>query len=118
MVGRYFFAIVQSFFSITPAVVYLVAGIVIAHQPVGQITIQAGTIVAFTTLQSRLFFPIGQMLQVSVEVQSSMALFDRIFEYLDMPHDIIDAADARALPKDSVRGGIRFRNVFFRYDTP
>jgi len=117
MVGRYFFAIVQIFFSITPALVYLVAGIVIAHQSAAHITLQAGTIVAFTTLQSRLFFPIGQMLQVSVEVQSSMALFHRIFEYLDMSLDIVDAPDARALPKESLRGEVAFRHVFFRYDT-
>jgi len=90
---------------------------VIAHQSPGQITIQAGTIVAFTTLQSRLFFPIGQMLQVSVEVQSSMALFHRIFEYLDMPLDIVDLPDARAIPKESVHGSIAFRDVSFRYDT-
>src|SRR5437870_6940034 len=118
MVGRYFFAIVQIFFSITPALVYLVAGIVIARQSPGQITIQAGTIVAFTTLQSRLFFPIGQMLQVSVEVQSSMALFHRIFEYLDMAQDIVDSPTAQALPHETVRGSIRFRDVFFRYETP
>src|SRR5947208_5111888 len=117
MVGRYFFAIVQIFFSITPALVYLVAGIVIAHQSAAHITLQAGTIVAFTTLQSRLFFPIGQMLQVSVEVQSSMALFHRIFEYLDLPLDIVDLPTARGLPKESVRGSIAFRDVSFRYDT-
>ena len=116
MIGRSFFAVVQIFFSITPALVYLVAGLVIADQPVASATIQAGTIVAFTTLQSRLFFPIGQMLQVSVEVQSSMALFDRIFEDLDMPHEIVDSPDAREMPKDSVRGHIRFRHVFFRYE--
>ena len=117
MVGRYFFAIVQIFFSITPALVYLVAGIVIAHETAATITIQAGTIVAFTTLQSRLFFPIGQMLQVSVEVQSSMALFHRIFQYLDLPLDIVDLPNARALPKESVRGSIAFRHMSFRYDT-
>src|SRR5439155_14552343 len=116
MIGRSFFAVVQIFFSITPALVYLVAGLVIAHQPLSAATIQAGTIVAFTTLQSRLFFPIGSMLQISVEVQSSMALFSRIYEYLDMPHDIVDAPDAVALPKDSVRGEVRFDHVSFRYD--
>src|SRR5438132_8029937 len=56
MVGRYFFALIGTFFSITPALVYLVAGVVISHQGIGQTTIQAGTIAAFTTLQSRLFF--------------------------------------------------------------
>jgi ATP-binding cassette subfamily B protein len=80
--------------------------------------ITAGTIVAFTTLQSRLFFPIGSMLQTSVEVQSSMALFDRIFEYLDMPRDIVDSPTARELPAESVRGSVRFRDVWFRYEAP
>jgi ATP-binding cassette subfamily B protein len=116
MIGRSFFAVVQIFFSITPALVYLVAGLVIANQPLSAVTIQAGTIVAFTTLQSRLFFPIGSMLQISVEVQSSMALFDRIFEYLDMSHEIVDAPNAREIPKESVQGHIRFRHVFFRYE--
>jgi ATP-binding cassette subfamily B protein len=118
MIGRSFFAVVQIFFSITPALVYLVAGLVIANQPLAAASIQAGTIVAFTTLQSRLFFPIGSMLQISVEVQSSMALFDRIFEYLDMVHEIVDAPNARELPKESVKGHIRFRHVFFRYEAP
>ena len=116
MIGRFFFAVIQIFFSITPALVYLVAGWVISRR--GGPAIGPGTIVAFTTLQSRLFFPIGQMLQVSVEVQSSMALFDRIFEYLDMPHDIVDAPGARELPKHSVRGHVRFRGVYFSYDGP
>jgi len=116
MVGRYFFAMIGIFFSITPAIVYLVAGLVIQKQGIGQTTIQAGTIAAFTTLQSRLFFPIGQMLQVSVEIQASMALFDRIFEYLDMPLEIEDSPDAVALPKGAVGGGVAFRDVSFRYE--
>ena len=116
MIGRSFFAIVQIFFSITPALVYLVVGFV--NNPGVAPSISAGAIVAFTTLQSRLFFPIGQMLQVSVEVQSSMALFDRIFEYMDMTHEIQDAPGARDLPKDGVQGRVRFRHVFFRYDPP
>jgi len=70
MVGRGFFALVQSFFAITPALIYLVAG---------WSDLSAGTIVAFTALQTRLLFPIGSMLQTSVEVQSSLALFERIF---------------------------------------
>jgi ATP-binding cassette subfamily B protein len=114
MIGRSFFAIVQIFFSITPALVYLVVGFV--NNPGAAPAISAGAIVAFTTLQSRLFFPIGQMLQVSVEVQSSMALFDRIFEYMDMPQEIEDSPGARQLPKDEVQGRVRFRHVFFRYD--
>ncbi len=116
MVGRFFFAIVQIFFSITPALVYLVAGIVDkGHFPP---SITSGDIVAFTTLQSRLFFPIGQMLQISVEVQASMALFERIYEYLDMPQEIVDAPDAVELKPEQVRGDVRFRHVFFRYEEP
>ncbi|MBI4261433.1 MAG: ABC transporter ATP-binding protein, partial [Actinobacteria bacterium] len=115
MIGRSFFAVVQIFFSIAPALVYLVAGWVISGDAGA---IRAGTIVAFTTLQSRLFFPIGQMLQVSVEVQTSMALFHRIFEYLDMTGDIEDAPDAVALPRDRVAGRVTFDRVWFRYDTP
>ncbi len=115
MIGRSFFAIVGVFFSITPALVYLIAGIILHNNPATAIS--AGTIVAFTTLQSRLFFPIGSMLQVSVEVQSSMALFSRIFEYLDMPHEIEDTPDARAVAPEQVGGKVRFRHVYFRYDT-
>jgi ATP-binding cassette subfamily B protein len=118
MIGRFFFAVIQIFFSITPALVYLVAGWVLSKGGTGfgGTNITAGTIVAFTTLQSRLFFPIGQMLQVSVEVQASMALFDRIFEYLDMPHEITDSPGAVELPAEQVQGRVRFRDVWFRYD--
>jgi ATP-binding cassette subfamily B protein len=116
MIGRSFFAVVGTFFSITPALVYLVAGWVIARRGLDASGITAGTIVAFTTLQSRLFFPIGSMLQVSTEVQSSLALFDRIFEYLDLPHEIRDAPDA--VPLEDVRGEVRFRDVWFRYEDP
>jgi ATP-binding cassette subfamily B protein len=117
MIGRSFFAIVGTFFSITPALVYLVAAWVISRDPTGS-TITAGTIVAFTTLQSRLFFPIGSMLQVSTEVHSSMALFDRIFEYLDLDHEIEDAPDAVAIPADRVLGRVELDGVWFRYETP
>jgi ATP-binding cassette subfamily B protein len=113
MIGRSFFATIQIFFSVTPALVYLVAGLVLADGPS---SLTPGTIVAFTTLQSRLFFPVGQMLQVSVEVQSAMALFERIFEYLDMPHEIVDRPGARTVEPAAVRGEVGFRNVSFRYD--
>jgi ATP-binding cassette subfamily B protein len=115
MIGRSFFATIQIFFSITPALVYLVAGWVLSGQSGG---LTAGDIVAFTTLQSRLFFPIGSMLQVSVEVHSAMALFDRIFEYLDLPQEIEDRPGATALLRDRVRGEVRFRDVSFHYETP
>ena len=99
MIGQGFYAVVQSFLSITPAAIYLIAGLLLAHGT----AISAGTIVAFTTLQTRLYFPIGQLLQVSVELRSSLALFDRIFEYLDVVPDIVDAPDAVDLPVTSRR---------------
>src|SRR5713226_968904 len=111
MIGQGFYAIVQSFLSITPAAVYLVSGLLLAHGT----TISAGTVVAFTTLQTRLYFPIGQLLQVSVELRSSLALFDRIFEYLDVVPDIVDAPDAVDLPVISSGGRVAFREVYFRY---
>ena len=114
MIGRSFFALIGFFFSITPALVYLVAGWVNSNH--GSAVIQSGMLVGFTTLQSRLFFPIGSMLQVSTEVQSSMALFDRVYEYLDMKHEIVDAADAE--PLVNVRGAVELDHVRFRYEEP
>ena len=111
MIGQGFYAVVQAFLSITPAAVYLIAGLLLANgQP-----ISAGTIVAFTTLQTRLYFPIGQLLQVSVELRSSLALFDRIFEYLDLRPDIVDAPDAVDLPSVATGGRVALRDVHFRY---
>jgi ATP-binding cassette subfamily B protein len=111
MIGQSFYAIVQSFLSITPAAVYLIAGLLLAHGT----AISAGTVVAFTTLQTRLYFPIGQLLQVSVELRSSLALFDRVFEYLDVVPDIVDAPDAVDLPAISSGGRVALRDVSFSY---
>jgi ATP-binding cassette subfamily B protein len=115
MIGQSFFAIVGTFFSIMPALTYLVVAWVTSNHPVAM---TAGTIVAFTTLQSRIFFPIGSMLQVSNDVQTSFALFDRIFEYLDMPHEIRDDPHAVTVDPADVRGQVRLHDVRFRYDSP
>jgi ATP-binding cassette subfamily B protein len=112
IIGRSFFAVVSTFFSITPAAVYLVAGLTSRHGH----GMSAGTLVAFTTLQTRLFLPIGQLLQTSTEISSSFALFERVFGYLDMEPDIVDAADARPLT-EPVRGQVELRDVWFSYDT-
>ena len=93
MVGRWFFMIVGTVFSITPALVYFLAGYLAITGAQSAPTI--GDIVAFTTLQSRLFFPLGQLLNVQVEAQGALALFDRIFEYLDLPVEIADAPGRR-----------------------
>ncbi len=113
MIGRWFFMFIGTFFSIIPAVVYLVAGLQTIIDPRHAITL--GAIVAFTTLQSRLFFPIGQLLSIQVDIQGALALFDRIFEYLDLPIEIKDAPNARHLSPDEARGEIAFRDVSFTY---
>ena len=112
MVGRWFGMIVGTIFSITPAFVYGLAGwLGMTGSPDAP---TAGDIVAFTTLQSRLFFPMGQLLNVQVEIAGSLALFDRIFEYLDLDPQIADAPDAVALDPASVHGAVAFRDVSFR----
>ena len=114
MIGRWFFMIIGAFFSIAPAFVYLIAGRDIIQ---GE-AMTVGTIVAFTTLQSRLFFPLGQLLNIQIEIQSAFALFDRIFEYLDLPVTLADRPDAVRLRRDEVQGRVEFRDVSFRYDRP
>ena len=95
MTGQFFFAVMQIFFSVSPVAIYVIAGYLLTGS--GATAISAGTIVAFTTLQSRLFFPIGSLMQVSVELQSSLALFERIFGYLDIEPEIVDSTDAKEI---------------------
>ena len=111
MAGRWRMASVQLAFAIMPAAVYWFAGYNIAH---GHDAISIGTVVAFTTLQTRLLFPMQQLLSVGVEVQTSLALFGRIFEYLDLPVDIVERPGARAL--SDVRGDVELEDVWFRYE--
>jgi ATP-binding cassette subfamily B protein len=112
IVGRAFFAVVSTFFSITPVLVYLVAGLQLANG--GGLT--PGTIIAFTTLQTRLFMPIGQLLQTSTEISSSLALFSRVFAYFDLTPDIIESPDPVQLAPSDVRGEVRMTNVWFSYE--
>jgi len=111
MAGRWRMASVQMAFAIMPAAVYWFAGYNIAH---GHDAISIGTVVAFTTLQTRLLFPMQQLLSVGLEVQTSLALFGRIFEYLDLPVDIIERPGARELT--GVRGDVELADVWFRYE--
>jgi ATP-binding cassette subfamily B protein len=111
MSGQSFFAVVQTFMGITPALVYLVAGFLIAAGT----GVSAGTIVAFSTLQSRLLFPTVNLLRVSLDVQTSLALFGRIFAYLDLRPRIVDAPDARSLETATVSGRVELDRVWFAY---
>ena len=113
MAGRWRMASVQMSFSVMPALAYLFGGLVIAS---GSATITIGTLVAFTTLQTRLLFPVGSLLNVGIDIQTSRALFDRIFEYLDLPVDISERPGAVDLDPDGVRGEVSFENVSFGYE--
>ncbi|CAN5578934.1 ABC transporter ATP-binding protein [soil metagenome] len=118
MSGQWFFAIVGIFLSIIPAVIYLVAAWLIFQD----VMVTAGTVVAFTTVQARLMFPLMGLLRVALDLQTSQALFARIFEYLDLKPAIQDAAAAHAVNAGRL-GEVAFDDVVFRYpdaspDTP
>src|SRR6266704_5671053 len=91
MAGRWVMASIQTSFSVMPAAVYWFGGLALAH---GSAAVSIPILVAFTTLQTRLFFPVGSLLGVGLDLQTSLALFDRIFEYLDQPIDIEERPDA------------------------
>jgi ATP-binding cassette subfamily B protein len=112
MAGRWMMASIQTSFAIMPALVYGVAGHLTAS---GNSSISIGTLVAFTTLQTRLFFPTSSLLGVQADVQASLALFDRVFEYLDLPVDIDEKPDAVSIDRATLRGELRFRDVSFAY---
>ncbi len=114
MIMRYFFNLIGLTFSVTPVLVYWLAGYLIAARHDTHLTL--GTIVAFTALQSRLFFPLTGLLNVQVEVTGALALFDRIFDYLDLKQEITDAPHAVTLAPADVRGAVGMESVFFRYD--
>ncbi len=113
MTGQAFFTVMQIFFSVSPVMIYVIAGYVLSGGTPSVIT--SGTIVAFTTLQSRLYFPIGTLLRVSVELQASLALFERIFGYLDIKPEIEDKNSAKDLKPDDVKGRIAFKGVSLDY---
>lgn len=110
MSGQWFFATVQIFLSIIPAVIYVVAAYLITHN----VVVTAGTIVAFTTVQARLTFPLMGLLQVALDIQTSGALFARIFEYLDLTPAIRDPHEPRPV-RTSEMGRVEFDSVSFSY---
>ena len=112
MAGRWVMSTIQMVFAIQPALVYWIAGQSFIS---GSKAISIGTVVAFTQLQTRLLFPIQSLLSTNADVEASLALFDRIFEYLDLPIDIVEAPHPVTLRPDEVLGEVRFEKVSFRY---
>jgi ATP-binding cassette, subfamily B, bacterial len=113
MAGRWMMATIQATFAIMPALMYGVAGFTMAG---GGGAISIGTLVAFTTLQTRLLFPIGSLLNVQADLQTSTALFDRVFEYLDLPVEIDEPAEPAPFDPSQAPGQVEFRDVGFSYD--
>jgi ATP-binding cassette, subfamily B, bacterial len=109
MAGRWVMAAIQTSFAIMPVAAYWFAGLALAG---GSHAISIPTLVSFTTLQTRLFFPVGSLLGVGLDVQTSLALFDRIFDYLDQPVEIEERPGARVLDE---AGDVTFDHVWFRY---
>lgn len=112
MSGQWFMALVQIFLSAIPAVVYLVAAWLLGR---GVTDISAGTIVAFTTVQARLLAPLIGIMRTALNLQTSGALFARIFEYLDLVPAITDRPDAVEIPRSDRLGAVEFRDVTFHY---
>jgi ATP-binding cassette subfamily B protein len=113
MAGRWMMSTINMAFSIQPAIVYFLAGQSLVNG--GNAAAIIPTVVAFTTLQTRLLFPIAQLLSVGADVEASLALFDRIFEYLDLPIDIVEKSDPVELRPSELLGEVRFDGVGFRY---
>ena len=111
MSGQIFFGIVNIIISLLPAIIYLVAGLAMTG---GDVVVTAGTLVAFTTVQSRLLMPMMGLLRIALDLQTSGALFARIFEYLDLRPAITPPADPQPIDPERM-GEVEFDQVVFRY---
>jgi ATP-binding cassette subfamily B protein len=112
MAGRWLMSTIQMVFAIQPALVYWLAG----QSVLGRSNaISIGTAVAFAQLLTRLLFPIQSLLSTGADVEASLALFDRIFEYLDLEVDIVEKPQPVLLRPEEVLGEVRFEDVSFRY---
>ncbi|BCL80843.1 multidrug ABC transporter ATP-binding protein [Ktedonobacteria bacterium brp13] len=114
LIGRWTMFLFNVFFTFTPAIIYIVAGWQIIHFP-HNTSITIGGIVAFTALQNRLFDAFGRIFPLQLNLQAALALFDRIFEYMDLPTEIEDMPNARSVRAQDVEGKIEFKNVSFSY---
>ncbi|KOV89477.1 ABC transporter ATP-binding protein [Streptomyces sp. NRRL B-3648] len=111
MAGRWRMAVITIVMAAMPAVIYWTAGLALSF---GGPEVSLGTIVAFVSLQQGLFRPAVSLLATGVQIQTSLALFQRIFEYLDLPIDITERE--RPVRLDHIKGEVRFEDVEFRYD--
>jgi ATP-binding cassette, subfamily B, bacterial len=110
LAGRWRMASLSVIFAAIPAIIYLAAGL-----PPAAGTISIGTLIAFTTLQNNLFRPLTGLLNTGVSVISSLALFARIFEYLDLPVEVGDPTHPVKVDPAQATGHVRIENVTFTY---
>lgn len=111
LAGQWRWATMSIIFAAVPAVIYLASG-----GPIAAGTMSIGTLVAFTALQGNLFRPLTGLLNVGVQWVTSMALFSRIFEYLDLVPDVQESANPVAWDPRAARGDVAFEGVTFSYD--
>lgn len=109
-----FFGMIRLITQVAPALVYWLAGWLLIQN--GDTSITVGKLVAFTGLQIRLYFPMTGLLSAQVEIMGSLALFQRIFEYLDLRHDVADSENPVSLSKEAVQGRVEYRGVGFSYE--
>ncbi len=112
MTGQRFSVVIQTFFTMTPAIIWLIGGYFIIQ---ADSSISMGDIVAFTAIQARLLFPMAGLFMRGIQISSSIALFDRIFEYLDIDPKIKDPVEPVAVDPANVKGEIVYSDVGFRY---
>jgi ATP-binding cassette subfamily B protein len=115
LTGRGFMVVVQTFFTMAPALVWLLGGLIIIGDDPGSSSVTVGDMVAFTTIQARVLFPISGLLNRGVDVTSSLALFDRIFEYLDIEPRVKDPERPVEIAPERVKGVVKFSGVTFSY---
>jgi ATP-binding cassette subfamily B protein len=108
-----FFGLFRMITQVIPALIYWFAGYLLHG---GDTHLTVGTLVAFTMLQTRMFFPLTGLFATQVEIMGSFALFERIFEYADAKHDIQEKPNALPIKKESMQGGVKFEKVGFKYD--
>ena len=112
MTGQRFFVVMQTFFTMAPAIIWLLGGYMITGD---RDAVSLGDIVAFTAIQTRVLFPLAGLFNRAVQISSSIALFDRIFEYLDIDPKIIDPENPVEVELSQFKGELEYKDVGFKY---
>ena len=112
MTGQRFFVVMQTFFTMAPAIIWLLGGYMITGD---REAVSLGDIVAFTAIQTRVLFPLAGLFNRAVQISSSIALFDRIFEYLDIDPKIKDPENPVEVEPSQFKGELEYRDVGFKY---